>query len=108
MLPSVVHDGTLALQHLPRRQNYTACLESVRRDYRETMDMDESQDQMLYRVVINQEEQYSIWPADIGTVPPGWRVIGEPRSKQECLDYIEKNWTDMRPASVRRRMESGD
>ena len=70
--------------------------------------MDESDDGTLYKVVINHEEQFSIWPADGRELPTGWREIGEPRSKQECLAYIEENWTDMRPASVRRHMDGGD
>jgi MbtH protein len=77
-----------------------------RRDW-ERAEMAESQDQTLFRVVINHEEQYSIWPAEAPEVPLGWRVVGEPGSKQKCLEYIEQNWTDMRPASIRRRMEEG-
>ena len=57
-----------------------------------------------YFVVVNHEEQYSIWLAD-KDVPAGWRVVGDRRPRAECLDYIEEAWTDMRPLSVRRRME---
>lgn len=57
---------------------------------------------MPYRVVINDEEQYSIWPAG-REVPAGWRVVREAAPKADCLAYIEEVWTDMRPASVRRR-----
>ncbi len=59
---------------------------------------------VLYRVVVNHEEQYSIWPAD-REMPLGWSAVGEPRTKQECLDHIQEVWTDMRPLSLRRRME---
>ncbi|GLZ31994.1 hypothetical protein Lesp02_41820 [Lentzea sp. NBRC 105346] len=53
-----------------------------------------------YRVVVNDEEQYSIWP-DHKENPPGWHDAGKTASKQECLAYIEEVWTDMRPRSVR-------
>lgn len=55
-----------------------------------------------YRVVINDEEQYSIWPAD-KVVPAGWRAEGTEGTRSACLDHIERVWVDMRPASVRRR-----
>jgi MbtH protein len=60
----------------------------------------------FYYVVINDEEQYSIWRAD-RDVPEGWRTVGESAPKEACLDEIERVWTDMRPASVRRWMEDG-
>lgn len=53
-------------------------------------------------VVVNDEEQFSIWPAD-REVPPGWREAGKQGSKAECLAYIEEVWTDMRPLSLRRK-----
>ena len=56
-----------------------------------------------YKVVINHEEQYSIWPADREN-PLGWKDVGKAGSKQECLDHIEEVWTDMRPLSLRDRM----
>jgi MbtH protein len=58
-----------------------------------------------FRVVINHEEQYSIWP-DYLDLPEGWSAVGKPGKKQECLDYIKANWTDMRPKSLRVHMES--
>lgn len=58
-----------------------------------------------FKVVINHEEQYSIWPADRDN-PPGWKDVGKSGKKQECLDYINEVWTDMRPLSLRKRMES--
>jgi MbtH protein len=55
----------------------------------------------VYRVVVNHEEQYSIWPAD-RDLPLGWRAVGFSGTKNECLDHIEAVWTDMRPLSVRK------
>lgn len=57
-----------------------------------------------YTVVINDEEQYSIWPADRG-LPDGWHEAGTSGTRQACLDYIAEVWIDMRPASLRRAME---
>lgn len=54
-------------------------------------------------VVMNDEEQYSIWPSDL-EIPAGWKKIGEEASKQECLDYIAKAWDDMVPLSIRESM----
>ncbi|WP_194906374.1 MbtH family protein [Catenulispora rubra] len=54
----------------------------------------------IYAVVVNIEEQYSVWPAD-REVPAGWRAVGTTGTKQECLDHIGRVWTDMRPASLR-------
>ncbi|MET0236753.1 MAG: MbtH family NRPS accessory protein [Kibdelosporangium sp.] len=65
--------------------------------------MTKAGDQPMYKVVINDEEQYSIWLADRAD-PPGWRGVGVAGSKEECLAHIEKVWTDMRPLSLRRRM----
>ncbi|MEZ0073106.1 MbtH family protein [Planotetraspora sp. GP83] len=55
---------------------------------------------MSYQVVVNHEEQYSIWPAD-SPPPDGWRPEGTSGTKEECLDHIERVWTDMRPKSAR-------
>jgi MbtH protein len=52
-----------------------------------------------YVVLINDEGQYSLWPEFID-VPPGWTTVHEPASRQTCLDYINQNWTDMRPRSL--------
>lgn len=65
--------------------------------------MHNAEDTQQYRVVINDEEQYSIWPAD-RPLPDGWHDAGVAGNRVECLDYIEKNWTDMRPLSLRKRM----
>ncbi|MFJ3722536.1 MbtH family protein [Streptomyces sp. NPDC090045] len=54
-------------------------------------------------VVVNEEEQYSIWPEG-RELPTGWRAVQEPAPKEQCLEYIETHWTDMRPLSLRRAM----
>jgi MbtH protein len=69
----------------------------------ENMAWDE-EDTTVYHVVVNHEEQYSIWP-EYKEVPIGWRTVGKSGPKQECLDYIRDVWTDMRPLSLRRHME---
>lgn len=61
--------------------------------------------EQLYLVVVNTEEQYSIWPNG-KPIPAGWSADGEARSKDECLKYIDEVWTDMRPLSLRRKMEA--
>jgi len=61
-------------------------------------------DPTVYRVVVNHEEQYSIWPADQPR-PNGWDDTGHGGSREDCLAYIETVWTDMRPLSLRRRTE---
>jgi MbtH protein len=58
----------------------------------------------LYTVVVNHEEQYSIWPVG-RPIPAGWREAGQTGEKQACLDWIKTVWTDMRPLSVRRAMD---
>lgn len=68
------------------------------------MDKDEKQDKMIFKVVVNQEEMYSIWPADRENAL-GWNDAGKVGAKAECLAYIEEVWTDMRPLSLRRKME---
>ncbi len=65
---------------------------------------DEPDDNALYRVVMNHEEQYSIWPAD-RDLPLGWTDAGKTGSKADCLAHIDEVWTDMRPLSLRRHME---
>jgi MbtH protein len=69
--------------------------------------MDEREDLTSYKVVVNHEEQYSIWPADREN-PLGWSDAGKSGTKAECLAFIKEVWTDMRPLSVRRLMEGGE
>lgn len=68
------------------------------------MNLTEQNDQTIYKVVINHEEQYSIWWSDREN-PLGWQDVGKSGTKQECLDYIETVWTDMRPLSLRKKMD---
>ncbi len=65
---------------------------------------EEQEDRTIYKVVVNHEEQYSIWPADREN-PPGWYNTGKAGPKSDCLGYIREVWTDMRPASLRQQME---
>jgi MbtH protein len=66
---------------------------------------DENQeDSTVYKVVINHEEQYSIWP-QYRENPLGWRDEGKVGPKAECLEHIERVWTDMRPLSLRKHLE---
>ena len=69
------------------------------------MASDDAEDRRHYTVLVNAEEQYSIWLAD-GAVPAGWRTVGKVGTKQECLDYVRAVWTDMRPLSLRKAMEA--
>lgn len=58
-----------------------------------------------FNVVINHEEQYSIWPT-FKDIPAGWKAVGVEGTKQECLAHIEQVWTDMRPLSLRQALEA--
>ncbi|AOK54518.1 MbtH family protein [Burkholderia stagnalis] len=58
----------------------------------------------VYTVVINDEEQYSIWPT-YRPVPAGWREVGKTGTEDECIAYVDQVWTDMRPLSLRRFLE---
>jgi MbtH protein len=62
------------------------------------------EDNNIYTVVVNHEEQYSIW-LDGREIPLGWKEVGKKGLKTECLEYIKEVWTDMRPLSVRKHME---
>ena len=68
------------------------------------MDREEREDKTIYKVVVNHEDQYSIWPADREN-PLGWRDAGKTGPKAECLAYIKEVWTDMRPLSLRKKMQ---
>ncbi|MFE9804544.1 MbtH family protein [Streptomyces goshikiensis] len=68
--------------------------------------MDQSKDPFEeYAVVINGEEQYSVWPVD-RTVPAGWHEVGVRGTRTHCLGRIDELWTDMRPRSLREAMDS--
>jgi MbtH protein len=66
---------------------------------------DQSEDTRRYKVVMNHEEQYSIWPEE-REAPLGWTAVGKTGMKSECLAYIKEVWTDMRPLSLRKHMEA--
>jgi MbtH protein len=66
--------------------------------------MNSSKDKTVYKVVVNHEEQYSIWLA-YRELPLGWMDTGKEGTKAECLEYISEVWTDMRPLSLRKQME---
>jgi MbtH protein len=68
------------------------------------MSWEDQEENTIYKVVVNHEEQYSIWPAD-RELPLGWREVGKSGTKEECLAYIKEVWTDMRPLSLRKKME---
>lgn len=63
----------------------------------------DDEDKRPYLVVVNDEEQYSIWLAD-KDVPAGWRAVGKSGPKADCLAHIKEVWTDMRPLSLRKSM----
>lgn len=65
--------------------------------------MNETEDTTTYKVVMNDEEQYSIWPAARENAL-GWKDAGKTGLKEECLAYIKEVWTDMRPLSLRKKM----
>ena len=65
--------------------------------------MNDDADDRIYEVVVNGEEQYSIWLIE-QDIPAGWHAVGISGTKQQCLAYIEDFWTDLRPLSLRERM----
>ncbi|MFF7655090.1 MbtH family protein [Streptomyces sp. NPDC007983] len=68
------------------------------------MDNPFDDDNGTFYVLVNDENQHSLWPV-FAEVPDGWTVVFGEDTRQACLDYVEKNWTDMRPASLIRAME---
>ncbi len=60
---------------------------------------------MAYRVVVNAEDQHALWFAD-RELPAGWQETGASGSRDECLRYVRENWTDLRPRSLRERMDT--
>lgn len=71
------------------------------------MTKDDKEDGTTYKVVVNQEEQYSVWSAEKKN-PLGWTDTGKVGSKTECLAYIKTVWTDMRPLTLRKKMDQGN
>jgi MbtH protein len=68
------------------------------------MNRDGQADTTIYQVIINHEEQYSLWPA-AREIQPGWRAVGKTGTRSECLVYIKGVWADMRPLSSRKKVE---
>lgn len=66
--------------------------------------MPEQEDPTIYKVVVNHEEQYSIWPVHRENAL-GWHDAGKSGSREECLAYIKAVWVDMRPLSLRKKMD---
>ena len=66
------------------------------------MNTNEADSRPLFLVVLNLEEQYSIWPEN-REIPAGWKPVGPPRSREDCLAFIKEVWTDMRPLSLRNK-----
>ncbi|MBB4636061.1 MbtH family protein [Longimicrobium terrae] len=64
------------------------------------MTTDATDDTSTYIVLVNDEEQYSLWLAD-REIPRGWTAVGTPGTRDQCLAYIQEVWTDMRPLSLR-------
>lgn len=69
--------------------------------------MQDSEDTRTYIVLINDEEQYSLWLKG-KNIPEGWRAVGKEGSKEECSQYVDEVWTDMRPLSLRRKMDAAN
>jgi MbtH protein len=67
------------------------------------MDTDDQDADTVYVVLVNDEEQYSLWLKD-QPIPRGWRGTGREGTRQQCGDYVREVWTDMRPLSLRRNM----
>jgi MbtH protein len=70
------------------------------------MSPDQVASNIVYRVVVNDEDQYSIWFVD-QDLPPGWSEVGKSGTKEECLAYVEEVWTDMTPKSLRPKAGGG-
>ncbi len=65
---------------------------------------DDKEDTTIYKVVVNHEEQYSLWPTYLDN-PLGWQDAGKSGRKEDCLAFVKEVWTDMRPLSLRKKME---
>jgi MbtH protein len=85
-------------------QSGTAKPQAKAKSTGETVMADEQEDKTIYKVVLNHEEQYSIWPAHRENAL-GWKDAGKSGTKEECLAYIKEVWTDMRPLSLRKKMQ---
>ncbi len=86
------------------RTRHTAAT-AARKDTAPTTEGREMDENTRYQVLRNDEDQYSLWPADI-EVPAGWQPVGKEGTEAECTAYVDEVWTDMRPRSLRERMEN--
>lgn len=68
------------------------------------MSWSKEEERTTYQVVVNKENQYSIW-SDFKEIPDGWQAVGKTGNKEACLTYIKEIWTDMRPLSLRSQMD---
>jgi MbtH protein len=97
----------IAWKHLQaertQQHSHHACNSTLTNVRRNVMP-DEKDDKTIYKVVLNHEEQYSIWPAHRENAL-GWKDAGKSGNKEECLTYIKEVWTDMRPLSLRKKMQ---
>jgi MbtH protein len=66
--------------------------------------MSDNEDLVSYTVLVNHEEQYSLWPK-VKAIPAGWRPAGMEGSAEQCARYVDEVWQDMRPLSLRKAME---
>jgi MbtH protein len=67
------------------------------------MDNPFERDDISYRVLTNDENQHSLWP-EFADVPPGWQPVFGPATRTECVEYVEREWTDLRPASLAKEL----
>lgn len=100
-----LHGASMALLLL---QTIAAAMVVAAREKKEehAMSAIDPDDRTIYKVVVNGEEQYSIWPADREN-PLGWNDAGTQGTKAQCLDWIKQHWTDMRPKSLREDTTGG-
>lgn len=93
------------------RGNYSQCQEYIEEVWTDMRPLSVRRmklaDKTGYQVVINHEEQYSIWPVN-KDLPRGWKSTGKQGTLAECTNYIEEVWTDMRPLSVRKSARRGN
>jgi MbtH protein len=94
-------------KHICACDIYSVFVAISRKGVRRGMSEGEQEDTTIYTVVVNHEEQYSIWPV-YRDLPPGWKAAGKSGLKSECLAYIKEVWTDMRPLSLRKQMDAAD
>jgi MbtH protein len=69
------------------------------------MTAEEQDDKRIYIVLVNEEEQYSLWPKD-KEIPPGWNFAGMEGTEADCVSYVDATWIDMRPLSLRKKMDA--